>query len=200
MFVSGEVNTVKRVKWKWFLPMIQLALALACHIYEPHEYRAKALQDRAVNNIEYTFQHSPALAGRISKGMNFPALVLAYPFRRATRVIYEHNSEYTLIWVDFKDLVFFFGTVLLWFLVGRRLDTSLGRSSTVVLPYGVRVTGLFCGAVFAIMTGAYAIQQMASKWRPENQIGAFGIVWSLSLMIYFFWQLTRELRARRRRY
>ena len=73
---------MKRVRWKWFLPIAQLALALACHVYEPHEYRLKAQRDRAVNNKEYTFQNSPALAGRISQVVNFPALVRERPLDR----------------------------------------------------------------------------------------------------------------------
>jgi hypothetical protein len=72
---------VKRVAWKWFLPLVQLALASACMLYGPHEYHVKAQQDRAVNNQEYFFQNYPALAERISKGINFPGLVIGYPFQ-----------------------------------------------------------------------------------------------------------------------
>ncbi len=184
---------MKRVHWKWFLPIIQLVLALACHINDPHEYRAKALRDRAVNNLEYFFQNTPALAGRISQGINFPALVLAYPFRNEDNPIYKRNGEYTLIWIAPRDIAFFFGIVLFWYWVGRTLDDRQGRRSRTTWPRYVTMAGLVCGVVFGILTGASAFLMIGSKYHPERQIGAFGIAWSLALTAYFIWRFTREL-------
>jgi hypothetical protein len=87
---------MKRMKWKWILPIVQFVLALACDLYEPHEYR---LGLSGGGSIEYVFQHSPASVGRISRAINFPALVLDYPLRNKDNPLYRHNSDYTLIWI-----------------------------------------------------------------------------------------------------
>ncbi len=183
---------MKRVRWKWFLPIAQLALALACHVYEPHEYRLKAQRDRAVNNKEYTFQNSPALAGRISQVVNFPALVLDYPLRNEDNAIYQRDSQYTLIWIAPRDIGFFVGIVLFWYLVGRTLDERQERQSRTTWPRYMRMAGPVCGVAFGILTGAYAYHMIASQYRPERQIGASGIAWSLGLIVYFTWRLLRE--------
>jgi Na+/proline symporter len=190
---------MKSVSWKWFLPIFQLALALACHVYEPHEYRVRARLDRAVNNLGYVSQHTPALAGRISQGINFPAMALAYPLRNEDDAIYRRNCEYTLIWIAPRDIGFFLGVLLSWYWLGRKLDESLGRSRRAVWPRAARIAGLAGGVVFGGLTGAYAIQMIISEYRPENQIGAFGIVWSFALIAYFTWRLTQEFRAAARR-
>jgi len=183
---------MKRVHWKWLLPLVQLTLALACHVYEPHEYRALAYRDRAVNNPEYTFQHSPALSGRISRGINFPALVLGYPLRNQDDAIYQHNSEYTLIWIAPKDLGFFGGILLFWYWVGRKLEEHLGRSSGRIWPRKARVAEAVGGVVFGLLTAAYAGQMIAEKWLPARQIGLYGVAWASALLIYFIWRFTRE--------
>ena len=183
---------MKSVSWRWFLPIFQLALALACHVYEPHEYRVRVRLDRAVNNIEYFLQHAPAMAGRISQGINFPAMALAYPLRNVDDAIYSRNSEYTLIWIAPRDIGFFLGVLLSWYWLGRKLDESLGRGPRAAWPRTARIAGLTCGVVFGGLTGAYAVQMVTSRLRPANQIGAFGIAWSFALITYFTWRLTRE--------
>jgi hypothetical protein len=55
-----------------------------------------------------------------------------------------------------------------------------------------RLTGLSGGLVFGILSGTYAAQMIASEWRPENQIGIFGMAWSVALVIYFSWQVRKE--------
>jgi hypothetical protein len=145
--------------------------------------------------MEYTFQHLPALAERVSKGINFPALVLDYPFRQYDNAIYSRNSDYTLIWISPKEIGFFAGIAAFWYWLGRKLDQSQGRSPGTTWSRKVRIAGLTFGLVFGILTGAYAFQMIASKWYPERQIGVFGIVWSFTLTAYFAWRFTRELSA-----
>lgn len=183
---------MRRVKWKWLLPIVQLALAVACHVYDPHLYRVIAERDGGGRNLEYFDQHFPALAGRVSQGLSFPALVLKYPIRNVEGVIFEHNSDYTFVRISTEDVGFFLGIVLFWFWVGMRLEEGLGRSRKRVWPYRARVVGLGCGVLFSLLTGAYAVQMIGSKWRPERQIGMFGIVWAVALCLYFVWRLTRK--------
>jgi hypothetical protein len=58
----------------------------------------------------------------------------------------------------------------------------------------MRIIRLAGGFVFGILSGAYAFQMTASKWHPDRQIGAFGIMWSLALIAYFSWGLAQKLR------
>jgi len=189
---------VKRISWKWFLPLAQLVLASACFVYGPHEYRVRARLDGVAgdnNVLEYSAQHSPAPVERISWGINFPASVLAYPLRESDNALYFRNSGYTLIWISPKEIGFFVGIAIFWYCVGRRLDQHLGRIPKSTWPRKAKIAGLTCGIVFGILTGAYALQMIASKWYPERTIGTFGIVWSFALIAYFAWRSTREFRA-----
>jgi len=99
---------MKRTTWKWLLPAVLLSFALACHVYDPHEYRMELYRHPGAGTLEYFSQHSPALAGRISQGVNFPALVLDYPFRNDyDPLIYSRNTEYTYFAIYPKDIGFF---------------------------------------------------------------------------------------------
>jgi hypothetical protein len=183
---------------RFFLPFGQLVLALACHIYEPHEYRVGARRDGAVNNPEYTLQHSPAPVGMISRGVNFPALVLAYPLRNAGQAIFERNGDYTLIWIGVNDLGFFIGIVFFWYGVARIQDRNAEKSLTAAWATKATTAGLVCGAIFGVLTGAYAIQMASTRWRPEREIGAFGVVWGLVLIAYFIRRLASDFGTERR--
>jgi len=188
---------MKRVHSKWLLPLVQLVLAFVCHIYGPHQYRVRAQQDRAVNNMEYLFQHSPALVERISQGINFPSLVLRYPLRNEDNAVYQHNSEYTLIWIAPKDLGFFVGIVLFWSCIGMALDGCLWRGASGIRTGKFRIAGLSCGLMFGVLNGAYAVHLITSRRLPERQVGAFGIVWFVGLVTYFGWRLARDSNAGR---
>jgi hypothetical protein len=190
---------MKRIRLEWLLPTVQLALALFCNVYGPHEYRVASRRDRAVNNMEYFLRHNPGLAERISKGINFPALVLDYPLRNEDGAIYERNSDYTLIWIAPREIGFFVGVVLFWYWAGRKLGPRRERSHGTTWPHEARTAGLILGIVFGTLAGAYATQMIASRWRPENQIGGFGIVWSLGLITYFGWQMKRNGNGRGRK-
>jgi hypothetical protein len=52
---------MRGVRWKYILPAVMLVLALACHIYDPHEYRVTSLRDRATSNLSYFGQHFPVV-------------------------------------------------------------------------------------------------------------------------------------------
>jgi hypothetical protein len=117
------------LKRKAVLPIALLTFALVSHVYDTHEYRigahrVGAHRDREVSNLEYYGQHSPALVERISRGINFSALVLDYPFRDADIPIYEWNSDFTLISITPGDVGFFAGVVFFWYLVGRKIGVG----------------------------------------------------------------------------
>jgi len=172
---------ISRVRWKWSLPIAQLVFAIACHIYDTHAYRVRAYRDQAVNNFEYYRQNKPAWPVRLSSGINFPVLVLNYPFRAADNpVIYERNGEFTAVAFGLWDVEFFCGVVLLWYGVGRRLDGATG---------GEHRTARLAGFVFGIATGACALHMICSARRPEVEIGTLGMGWALALTGYFAWRL-----------
>ena len=182
---------MRRAIWRWFLPLAQLVLALACHIYGPHEYRARAQRDRAVNNPRYFYNHTPEVVERVSLGINFPALVLDYPLRDAEWPIYERNSDYTYIRISPRDFGFFFFIVPFWRWVGKRMDGSPWNRSGHAWSFPARLVGLALGIVFGILTGAYAYHFVAQEWIPWKQIGACGLAWSIGLIVYFALQLKR---------
>jgi hypothetical protein len=164
--------------------MVQLTFALACHIYEPHQYRERARLDRAVNNLPYTFQYSPAPIGRLSQGIDFPALVLAFPLRNNDNPVCNYNCVYTLIWISVRDLAVFAGIVLFWCWVGSMLDKPPGSSRLRVAEIWVW-SGV---VVFGVLTGLYALSLLASPWRPYRQIGIAGAVWAAVLMTFGIWR------------
>jgi hypothetical protein len=108
---------MKQITWKWLLPIGLLILALVCHFYDTHEYRAGVYRDHAVNNLYYYGQHYPALVQRLSRGINFPALVLDYRLKDELEALYERNSDYTLISITPRDVGFFVAIVLFSLLV-----------------------------------------------------------------------------------
>ena len=190
---------MKRITWKWLLPVGLLILALVCHFYDTHEYRAGVYRDHAVNNLYYYGQHYPALVQRLSRGINFPALVLDYPLKDELEALYERNSDYTLISITPRDVGFFVGIVLFWYWVGSKLDRIQGRGSRAIRSRKVRVLGLAFGLLFGIANGVYAAQMIATRWLPERRIGAFGIAWACALIAYFTWRFAQEFGADRPR-
>ena len=73
---------MRRVRWKWLLPLAQLLFASAAYVYEPHQLKAMLGNEGVMgdNNVsEYLSRHSPAPVQRISLGINFPAIALDYP-------------------------------------------------------------------------------------------------------------------------
>lgn len=183
---------MKYLRWVWILPLTLLVLALASHVYGPHAYRLQAQRDRAINNTGYLFQHNPEVVERLSRAINFPALVLSYPFRNEDNAVYRRNTEYTLVWIAPKDIAFFACIVVFWCLVGRAIDKRRGGLPRETWPRKIRIAGLSCGVILGILTGAYAAKLVTSEWLPERQIAGFGIAWSIVLLAYFIWRLTSE--------
>lgn len=188
---------MRNVRWKWLLPLAQLVFAVACHVYGPHEYRANRRRDHATGDgLDYYERNYPALSERISLGINFPAMVLDYPLRNSySPEIYSHNSAYTFISIEPKDIGFFGGIVLFWHWMGRLLDRRLGPLRETTRPRAARAAGLACGLAFGVLTAIYANTMIGFEFRPERQIGTFGIVWAAVLVAYFGWRLTRGFGA-----
>ncbi len=181
-----------RIRWRWWLPSAQLALALAFLLLEAHQHRPQSPRNTFLG-LEYAPQLFPAPAGRISQGINFPALVIDFPLRHQTRRVFEHDTEYAYVDVSLRDLGFFAGIVLFWYGVGRGLDSR--RSRWASEHRAVRIAGPALGVAFAVLTGVYADYLIGVENQPDRQIGVCGIAWSCVLITLFAWQLAREFGA-----
>jgi hypothetical protein len=175
---------MKLVSWRWLLPIVQLVVALACHVYEPHEYRV-AYRAAHANPVDYSIENSPAPVGRASLGLNFPALVIAFPFRNQDGSIFKWNSDFTLVWISPKDIAYFLGILLFWQWVGTCLgqafDPTELRSRALIPP----IAWLAGGLVFGLLTLLYAGSMIYSGRRAACQIGAAGVVWGCGLAAFF---------------
>jgi hypothetical protein len=178
---------MKGLHWKYLLPATMLMLALLGHVYDPHEYRVTSLRDHATSNLFYFGQHSPAWSGRISKGINFPAIVLNYPFRDATQTLYAHGDVDHMI--SPADVGFWVDIVFFWSCFGWTIDRS---GLPIPRNRAVRFGGLALGLIFGLATGGYAAKMIISKWLPERIIGWFGIAWATVLIAHFVWRLACE--------
>jgi hypothetical protein len=167
---------------KWLLPICQLVLALACYLYEPYQYRAR---NHYVTELDYFIQHYPPPIGRIYRGLNFPALLLSYPYERVLGPMMVSDTG--------KVVGFFLGVAIFWYWVGRRFDRgSLPRSLRA------RIAGLSAEALFAILTATLAGYLIATRAFPEKQIGLCRIAWACLLTTDVLWRLTREIGARKK--
>jgi hypothetical protein len=187
---------MRRVRVKWFLPIVQLLLALAAYVYGPAQY--KAILDRSGvmgdNNVmEYSAQNSPAPIERLSLGINFPAIALDCPLWRFGNQIWLYRGGRIIFFeITPRGVGFFFGVVVFWYWVGRKFDECRGNPR-IARPSGVRMAWLWGGLAFGIVTGACAvfIYVVDGFFRPERQVAYAGIAWSFALIAYFAWQLTR---------
>jgi len=183
---------MRRIVWRRVLPVAQLTFALACHIYEPHQYRVRAKLDRAVSNMDYTFQESPAPIGRVSLGINFPAMVLAFPLRNEDRPLYRHNCDYTLIWISVRDIGVFTGIVLFWYCIGWILDEQASPPGS--WRRSARICGWCVGVVLGFLTGIYALSLLVSESLSQRQIGMAGIAWAILLIPFCTWRAAIQVR------
>jgi hypothetical protein len=187
---------MKHISWRWILPLVQILVALAGLVYGPHQFKAKALRDGASgdnNMLEYNGQNFPAPVERVSKSINFPALVLSYPFNKynVNELLFVSNN-YTFVTVYPSDVAFFCAIVVFWYWVGRTMDRSQARNTISTRSHWKRLASLACGVVFSILMGTYALHMVTSRWRPERQIGMSGMIWAVALLVYFVWRLKRE--------
>jgi hypothetical protein len=188
---------MKQFRWKWFLPLAQLVFASFCLVYGPYQYKGGIVRDHAWGTtLEYFSQRYPPPVKRISYGINFPALVLDYPLWGNHKTLYEWKNNYTFIEITPEEIGFLVGIAVFWYWVGKKLDQNQIHGLITARPRKVRIAGLACGLAFGVLTGGYAVQMIVRDWhwRPERQIGAFGIAWSCALIAYFAWQFTREFR------
>ena len=193
---------MRRVRWKWFLPIVQVLLALAAYVYEPTQYKAIMVRSGVVgdnNVLEYSAQNSPAPIERFSLGINFPAIALDLPLWRLGNQLwlYRNRDRRIFFEITLRGVGFFFGVAVFWYWVGGKLDECRGNPR-IARPRGVRMAWLWGGLTFGIETGACGvlIYVVDGSSRAERQVAYAGMAWSLALIAYFAWQLKRAWSTR----
>ena len=182
-----------RIRWRWCLPVAQVILALALHVYESREHRPGAYS-APLFGLRYNPNLSPAPAGRLSLGINFPAVVLAYPFRNVYGTVFADDTEYTNIYIQVRDLYYFSGVAVFWWLVGLGLDRRRQHSQRR-WSRKARFAAKACGLGFGLLCLVFAQSMIRATYEPQRDIGLCGLVWSCGLIAFFTWQLVREAGA-----
>ncbi len=182
-----------RIRWRWCLPVAQVILALALHVYESREHRHGAYS-APLFGLRYNPNFSPAPAGRLSLGINFPAVVLAYPFRNVYGTVFADDTEYTNIYIQVRDLYYFSGVAVFWWLVGLGLDRRRQHSQRR-WSRKARFAAKACGLGFGLLCLVFAQSMIRATYEPQRDIGLCGLVWSCGLIAFFTWQLVREAGA-----
>jgi len=178
------------IKWRWFLPAVLTALAVASHVYAPYQYNAGV---RARAHFSWPTPHTV-----VAQCLSFPSVILTYPLRRLTGDRFSHKSDLGIVRFGAEDWSFFAGVAFLWYWVGAVLDRRFGRDSWILRYPAVRIAGLSGGVVFGAVTAYYGDYQLSDLAVTQRMIGACGLAWACVLTGWFVRQLMRELGAAKR--
>ncbi len=191
-------------RFRWILPPLQVAIAVALFFYAPYQFRMgiEKLQSQYGSKLQlsdaYYPEHWPAPAQCISQGVNFPAFVLTTPLNFAwfsNLSLYAWGVKGGGFTLDVGDVVYFAWVAVLWFWLGYMLDHRLKPGNRAQRP-GWRwsfITGKVVGLLFSLAAGALAIEIVRHPWTPCRSVGACGVAWSIGLGIYFGSRLVRGL-------
>ncbi len=176
-----------RLRMSWILPIIQLPLAIVMLEWGRHS--------GVQNRFDTLHFPTPSL---ICKGINAPAMVLAaiaYFFDRVDHpqpTIFGSTLDYPL---------FLIGVVLLWYLVGRTLDSRRSAAQSSLAWTWPRL--LLVGVPLALL-GALSfyesLQGFLDPWRWNNRTGnlvqsILVLLWSIVLVGVPGLKLIQRLRS-----
>jgi len=186
--------------WRWTLPVLQLAIALAALVYAPYELRARyhvVGDDFMLLGYRSVF---PPPTLRFAYAINFPAVSAAYLVQfasRANREVFRYQGS-PFVSLSVQNCIFLAGVGVLWYLIGRMLDRRKRALGKTVRPKSSGLVPLAIGFLFAVGVDALAsfFAMLTDADRPMRQIGFFGLAWAVSLLWYFGNNLIRALRVR----
>ena len=198
--VSNAIS-MKRFRWRYTLPLLQVAAAVAAFLYAPTQYRSGRHAIGDDSGLRIWRATYPPPVTRIAYSMSFPALAAIVPLRFAPSwavPTLDLVREKPLIILDADDLRFFAAVGVLWFWIGAKIDRycrgdrSSERSKAVSL--GLATTGF----LFAVGVGVLAMKYttLTDADKPFKQIGPFGLVWSAVLLCYFCWKFVGIYKGR----
>ena len=152
-----------RVKFCWFLPLGQVALAIL--LLRWGEHLEISTQQRMRYDTLYV--STPALlCGGINGPAQFVALLSHFFYR------FDHAPP-TVFGLDLERTFFFSGVVVLWFLVGRALDKR--RLSNAPPPAWSASKLVLVGAPLALMSALLlyvSVTGLLTPGRWNNEIGS----------------------------
>jgi hypothetical protein len=179
-----------RLKFSWLLPIGQVAVAILLLHW------GEQLEISTYRRMRYDtlYVSTPAL---VCAGINGPARFVASLSHFFYR--YDHAPP-TVFGLDLERAFFFLGVAILWFLVGRTIDTrrtSKGPPAT----WGVSKFVLV-GAPLALMGASLLYVSVIGLFTPgrlNNEIGStlnsvLLLFWSLALLSIPVLALSRRLR------
>lgn len=189
----------------WSISSLQVALAIFLWWYAPLQIvgAQKAASDKYPNQkielgLDFYRSITPAPAEKISLALNFPAAVFAGVLNVLfPKPLYEDKLRF----LSARDLAFFGCTGLLWYWLTSLLIPPKSGFAAKNVPSLVRTALFGCGLLFALATGAIAVEAAVSKLSapPEKQIGIFGMLWAVGLTAYFVLKLKSGWAMRRAR-
>ncbi len=177
---SGAGSLTKPRKWRFILPIGNLLLA-ACLLAVGHyqQRNASAELHETTTGGEWTPASRAVLAPgtQVAYAINFPALIAASPLKTAGRPAVIGG--------------FFFVLLVLWYIVGRILDSGPSRPSHKSITLAaVSLIGLL-----AAVLGIWFAWQAIGTHYLIPPLG--GLLWSLALGAYCITLLRNTLSARR---
>lgn len=188
---------MNRLRWRWVLPLVQVALAIAAFIYGPYEYRAGPHPVGDDFMLRAYQQLWPPVVERVSIAINFPAYAAVVPvnFTHWSGEL-RYNYGRLSILFELQDVLFFCGVGVLWYWLGIKLDRRLESEAHVrsPVPKSVAVARMIFGVVFALALGFLAFELLTSSMRPQMQVGPFGLIWSIALLFHFSRKFVATLR------
>jgi hypothetical protein len=198
--VKGETALDARLfRWRFILPVLQIAIAFAAIVYAPYEYKSRphpVFDDTYLLGWRRTW---PPPILRVSYAINFPAhtgtvAVSKIPFDWDTPVIHRENHPF--IWLSVQDCTFLLAVGALWYWLGSIIDrhsVRVASQRSKVLALVKWTIGCFCTLAVAALAILYV--SLTNSDLPLREIGFFGLVWAVILAWYFGSNLTTILRT-----
>jgi len=186
--------------WRWFLPVVQIALAASALVYAPYQYKAgphPVGDDFMLLGFRKTW---PPPVLRISYAVNFPAFTAAYSVQFASwapRDVIRYRGP-LFVSISVQDCIFLASVGVLWYWIGRILDRRKRSPQTAPILKSLGVVPLSIGFLFSVGVAALAsfYAMLTDADRPLRQIGFLGLLWAVTLLWYFGSNLIATLRTR----
>lgn len=186
--MSILAKMLKRVRWRWILPLMQVVLAGVLLYWGMMQYRAKVghgptvtldMENSTVSwDVPAVWDYIPP-AHILLMCVNLPALVLASPLPAIAPE--NHLLHRTVLLI----VVFLF-----WRWIGSRLDQRTGNlPQRVGLPSRVRVGAWILGIVAAAAFAVFGAWSLVHPGGLALVLPASVVAWAL----FFVWYLSRKL-------
>ena len=201
MAAVSNLGSMKRLRWRWILPLLQVAAAIAALLYAPIQYRSRShvTEDDAGLRIWRATYPPPVL--RVTYSISFPALAATIPFRFLPSWAIpdlEFFREKPLIILTTDDFLFLAAVGVLWYWTGAKADRYFLGGQRMERSKAMGMSLAWGGLLVAVGVGVVATKyaMLPDAIKPYKQIGLSGIAWSVVLLVHFCWRLVGLYRSR----